>query len=392
MLRNIGIMLCAACLFSAALFSCTFIVGSQVKDLEQDGDSDAISDAETERAEDGTEGEDADEPDGDDVVEIPGPDFDTDACGVWGRVYVGKRDRVDIDPEGSNNDMDGNGELQLAVFFPKQWAFWWYIDVAAFPDTWPFFEFRLDEHHYYCIPPGFFSEPEHVISDGWLSAMMYDIHTWEIEDPNNFLMYRSLIVDPVSLVISVETVDPEKEAFRSDSPLYWDGTMGQRIDMELTRRTSRFMGSVQFTGFLSSGYGSRNGRVCVVAYGEREEGAHLADRYPYEVLGSTWYDLEDEDIEGPAAALFNISVNFAAAKDQTYLVYVRYVERRGNEESYPCSLDELVKGSCDARCFQMGDRVGIETERELFTIDPISADGTSDPACTIVPEDLCPTI
>ncbi len=377
MSRNIGMLLCLACLGLLTLVSCTFIVRSQVEDLAGDGDSDAESDA----AGEGT--------DADDAVEIPGPDFDTDTCGAWGRVYVGKHDRVDIDPEGLSDEMDGIGVLQLAVFFPKQYLQWWYVDAAAFPSGRPPIDFSVHEPFYYCIPPDFFTDPEHIIGDGWVTAIMYDIPTWEIDDSNNFLAYRSMIPDPVSMIISLQTAYPEQELFRSDSPLYWDGTMGQRIDVELARRVSRFTGSIQFTDFPHSTYGSRNGRVCVGVYGQRDEEAYLADRYPYEYLGSTWYDLENDDIEGPEATPFNFYVDFSGAKGQTYLVQVRYVEKRGFEDSYPCSLEEIEKGSCDSRCFRMGDRVGIETGRELFSIDPINGAGTADPACTLIPEDLC---
>lgn len=353
-----------------------------------DGADDAVD---TVDADDGV-----DVSDGVDAVDVTGPDFDSDACGVWGLVRVEDPDEVDIDPDGGDAEMDGAGDLQLGMYYPDTFTFlateWWYLSAKPYPESLPLPAFSLDEDHYYCIPEAFLIDPDPDITEGWVMAVMYDRMGADPSDSNQLLPFRALMQDPVDLVIGWETVYPTGAGGRADSYVYWDGTLGRRIDIDLVRRTSKYNGTIDFVDFTATPVRERDGRVCVYLYGQREPGSHHYADYPFEYLGSNWFNVEDDIIEGEEGDLLEFSVNFAAGKEQTYLVIARYVEFRNMDDSYPCSVDTLLKGSCFQACHVMGEAVGIEVTGDTFSIDPLpTGSGTRDPVCTIEDfSDLCP--
>lgn len=369
----------ALLLLPGLFLSCSLIVKSKIKDNEVDGGSDTTADPELEAEEEiSTEVED--------IIE---PDFDPDSCGVWGTVSIPNPEEVDLNS--GNPSMDGDGVMLFAVYYPDMWYTIPYVNGKVYPNFPTPFPFGIDEVNYYCIPREFFSIDD--IQDAWIIPLMYDRSYVEQIGTNDFLDFQMLVPDPLTLMIIATTYKPDSETERNKSPLYWVVHYPDtELNIDLIRRVSRITGTVQFTDFSITPATQRSGRLCVTVLGEREPGSYLYSEYKSEILGSNYYDLEDEQVEDGVTEdppAFSFSVNFAAGKNQRFMVHLKYAEGIEYRSSFSACGGSSVDGSCDSHCYMMGGAVGIDYGGAgAFTIDTIEV---SDPGeCDINMDDICP--
>ena len=372
-------------LLTVLLASCTAIVGSKLDkprdvggeaEAELELELDILPDEEATADEEDLAEEDAVE---DTPVDV-GPDFDPDACGVWGTVSIPDHEAVGIDT--GDEDRDGHGSMQIMVLYPDSFIVD-YLNLKVFPGDYAYLGFTLDGPNYYCIPEAFFTEDD--IVDAWIIPFVLDGRTSEPEEPNDFLTFQGIIPDPLTLMIAAATYKDSEAINRNKSPLYWtDAAPDNSLPVNLERRASKFNGTIDFNGFLLDG--TRNARVCITVYGERDPAWALYEDFPTEILGSNYLDLEDDTVEGNGTLDF--SVDFAASPRQTFKVHLKYIENRNRTSVFSQCGDADVLASCAGQCYTLDDTVGVTfTAGATFAIDMVLV---TDPGCTLDMANVCP--
>lgn len=332
-----------AALVVAVLLSvaCTAVVSKKLGD-RPDAASDASSDAEMDLP---------------DVEGDPEPDFDTDACGLWGRVYIVDETQVNINT--ADPTMDGFGQMGMSVFsFDSEEA---PISVnRAFDDI------DALEGTFYCMPPEVLGE----VTEGYVVALLYDTISHMEED--QYVQYQALQTDPLTLTLFLLSIRSPGIDYSTYTDMYWDGASGNRFDIPVTVRISKLPIEVSFDGFTYST--GRRARLCVYAVGVRED-----TTFNFEAIGASFRDLTDGDVQN-GTTLDDLSVNIAAKPGQQYKVFVYYIQARDRFEDLSTYLmcgDSDTPRSCELGCGVMTDPVGTHISETLsYTIGPVT--GTCD--------------
>jgi len=371
-------------LLTLLLASCTAIVGSKL-DKPRDAGGEAEIEIDISPDEEATADEE-DLAEQDAVEDAPvdvGPDFDPDACGVWGTVSIPDHAAVGID--GGDNQRDGNGEMQFLVLYPDTEIMIDFLNARYYPGEFSYLDFTLDGPNYYCIPEAFFTGPG--IEDAWIIPFVLDGPESEPAEPNDFLTFQGIIPDPLTVMIAASTYKSSEATRRSLSPLYWTiYAPDSFLPIDLARRASKFSGTIRFDGFISSG-GLRNARACITVYGEREPSWEHADVFPTELLGYNYVDLNDDDVEETGS--LNVSVDFAASPGQTFKVHIKYIENRSRSSYFGQCGDTEALASCDTQCYTLGETVGVPFDAGAeFIIDSLG--GATDPSCDVDMDNVCP--
>ena len=274
-----------------ALGACSFIVDSQIKDME------------------------------------PGPDFDPAECAVWGSVFAEQPGSLNI-----VQDVQAlNGEGALYVYLNAR---------GATPDATPYLmitgeSIDLSEPHYYCIH----EQELGGLTEGLFTAILQDDMTGVLE--GNAFPYRAIMTDPFLYQI-LSAYRHGLTTYLSLTDLYWDGTRGARVDVPLPTRVSRLQGWVLFSeSFPAVVRPGVNARIC--AYAVSDTGLDdIAVRYSW--LGTRVIDLQDNN---PVSRLtMALDFNVAAGPGQAFSVILVYLEQRNlMPETAPCGGMEDIR-SC----------------------------------------------
>ncbi len=372
------------------LFSCTAIVNSKIDEFDSGSEEDAAAETDVPAEGDGEEEAGDVLPEEEDLFEVTdledadALDFDPDACGVWGTISVPDESVVGIDQDDGNRD--GVGEMQIVVLYPTKILLVDSLDSATYPAFFSL-DFNIREENYFCIPRNFFTD--NSIEDGWIMPFIYDNPIVETSEPDDFLTFQSLIVDPLTIIIAAATYREADADRRALSLLYWNSTDSDNfMAIDLERRASKFTGSVDFLDFPDSGGVNRRARLCVTVYGVREPDWYIQALFPGEILGYNFVDLDDADVElNPPS--FGFNVDFAANTFQQFLVHVKYIEGRSASTVFGGCGDETRVASCAGACYSLAAVVGTTfTGSDPFTLGP--PEGSPDPACTVDLETLCP--
>jgi len=373
-------------LLTVLLASCTAIVGSKLdKPRDVGGEAEAEIEMELDIApdEEATAGEEdlAEEDAVEDTPVDVGPDFNTDACGVWGTVSIPDQAAVGIN--GSDDQRDGNGPMQIMVLYPDTFIVD-FLNLKTFPE-YAYLDFTLEGPNYYCIPQAFFSDVE--ITDAWIIPFVLDGPTSEPDEPDDFLTFQGIIPEPVTIMIAASTYKSSEATRRSLSPIYWtDAAPDNLLDIDLTRRASKFNGTIRFDGFLVSPL-AREARVCITVFGERDPAWLHASEFPTEILGFNFIDLEDTVVEETGSLDF--SVDFAASPGQVFKVHLKYIENRSRDSFFAQCGETDVLASCDTQCYSLGDIVGVPFDAGAdFSIDMLGT--ITDPSCEVDMANVCP--
>jgi hypothetical protein len=343
--------------FVVHLASCTLIASRVAGDPPRDASVDGAGDA----------------ADGD-AIDEPAPDFDPEACGLWGQVFLENEEEINLDT--GDPQLDGRGIMAVRLMG---------FDPAGIPliaeTTISGVDARI--RSYYCLS----EDTIGPLVRGYLSVVLLD-NTSSFEDPQ-YYQYRTLLADPlVNTLFLLENWYPGIYDYPSYTGLYWNATStGNHFDIPLSIRASRLELAVEFGGGFSSTTG-RRARLCATAIAVRED----LD-FSFLAIGSGYVDLADSQVVDGGTV--DMVVNMAPEIGQEYKVFVYYVEDRtifdsmaGSQYSR-CGTSDLHLRSCDcARGVMVGTEGETSTADRAFAIEPIT--GTCPLSETSFCEDMNP--
>jgi hypothetical protein len=328
------------------LMACTAIVNATLEN----------HDAATDDASDGEVSEEAD----------VGPDFDTDACGVWGRVHVPDTAAVNIIPEDAA--LDGQGFIRYTLY-------------SATAGLWSGYEEQnvdLAEDHFYCIP----AELVAGLGESFLLPVFFE-DTLDVI-PNQMYDFRTVVTDPLNIVVADLYIKRHFSTYLTYSDVYWDGTQGKRVDLSMEYRVSRYTATLRFDdSFASLPRAGTDARVCAVAFTSTGIGDPLVGTT---FIASAYADIPDAAVV--AGNTVRASMNIAARPDQVFEILLVYVENRIQIVSPDRDACEGTRRTCTTRCSALAAQdIGREfSDPEAITIMPPGS------GCDIPTEFSCPTL
>lgn len=253
------------------LAACSFIVDSQVKDLE------------------------------------PGPEFDPAECAVWGRVLLERPRDLNIVPEDSS--LNGAGYLELYLYTLTDTE----GELRMMTLTGEDIDFA--DPHYYCIR----HEDLNDFTEGLFTGVLMDTMTepWT----GDAYPFKAIITDPFLYQLLV-AYRYRYTTYLDLTDLFWDGTRGARVDIPLKVRVSRLEGNLRFSdafpGEIRSGV---DPRICVYAWTDTGIEDPMVRR---SYIGSRVIDMPDH---APTAGnTYTFDFNVAALPNQEFTVFIMYVE------------------------------------------------------------------
>lgn len=283
------------------------------------------------------------------------PPFDPDGCGLWGKVYL--EDEAGVNIVDGDPTLDGSGTGSLSLLS---------MDGPDTPVTHSFLIEDVDvlDQSFFCIT----DEDLAGVNEGFLFITFLD--TFSYFEEEQYVQYRSIISDPVVPTLYYLSVWNPSTDYTTETDMWWSTSTGNRFDVPLRVRASRYEGSVDLQGF--SHLPDRRARLCMYALGARED-----MDLPFEVVGTTHVDPTALQVSG--GATIDFSLNVAIRPEQVLKVFVYYVENRDAFDAFEGATcgTSLSQRSCDMKCALLeGPEGTVITESDPFVLEPVT--GTCD--------------